>query len=128
MRYDYNIVQECFIREDGLGKKYPLNITEARRIMTLLELGNSIPEIRNKIQFHSNKVSESTIKNFIAQVKKGNISLEGDYPAPNEVMFELTLSERVDRLEEAIDEIKEQLNAPCTCKTEESRWKRWLKM
>ncbi len=128
MKYNYSIEQECFIREDNLGKKYPINITEARRIMTLVDLGNSVSEIRNKIRFKSNKVAESTIKNFIIQVRNGNISLDGDYPAPADVVFELTLDERISRLEEDIAEIKEQLNAPCTCKNEdESRWKKWLK-
>lgn len=109
MKYEYNIEKEAFIREDGLGKKFHINITEARRIITLHDLGNTISEIRNKIQFQSNKVSESTINNFINQVEKGNIDLNGDYPAPSNVIFDLTLEERIDNIEEAINRIEEEL-------------------
>lgn len=106
MRYNYNVEDECFIREDGLGKKYFINITEARRIVTLQNLGNSIPEIRNKISFQSNKVSESTIANFLNQINKGNIDLSGDYPAPSNAVFELTLEERISNLESRMSELE----------------------
>ena len=69
MNYEYDINQECFIREDGLGKKFFINSTEAHRIMNMYNLGNSIGEIRNKISFRNpSKVTESTIKNFINNV------------------------------------------------------------
>ena len=114
MKFNYDVEEECFIREDGLGKKYFINITEARRIVTLQDFGNTVPEIRNKIQIKSNKVSESTISNFLNQVKKGNIDLNGDYPAPSDVVFELTTDERVRNLEERLNSIEDMLNKKVT--------------
>lgn len=115
MRYKYDIDNEYFVREDGLGKKFHINITEARRIMTLSNLGNTAPEIRSKINFNSRKVYESTINNFINQVKKGNISLEGDYPAPKIIFEDLTLEERINQLEERVKELEDK---ECGCRIE----------
>ena len=56
MRYNYDSDNECFVREDGLGKKIWINSVEAQRIITLYDLGNNIPEIRNKIRFNSKKI------------------------------------------------------------------------
>lgn len=111
MKYNYDVENECFIREDGLGKKFHINITEARRIVTLHDLGNTVSEIRNKIQFQSNKVSEITIRNFLKQIGNGNIDLTGDYPAPSNVVFELTLEERISNLEERVKELENKKEA-----------------
>ena len=111
MKYNYDVENECFIREDGLGKKFHINITEARRIVTLHDLGNNVSEIRNKIQFQSNKVSEITIRNFLKQIGNGNIDLTGDYPAPSNVVFELTLEERISNLEERVKELEDKKEA-----------------
>ena len=111
MKYNYDIDKECFTREDGLGKKFYINITEARRIVTLSDLGNTVSEIRNKIQFQSNKVSEITIRNFLKQIGNGNIDLTGDYPAPSNVVFELTLEERISNLEERVKELEDKKEA-----------------
>ena len=77
MNYKYDVEQECFVREDGLGKKFWINVTEAQRIMTLYDLGNSVSEIRNKIQFNG-EVYESTIRNFIRNVQEGKIEIPTD--------------------------------------------------
>ena len=111
MKYNYDVENECFIREDGLGKKFHINITEARRIVTLHDLGNTVSEIRNKIQFQSNKVSEITIRNFLKQIGNGNIDLTGDYPAPSNVVFELTLEERISNLEERVKGLEDKKEA-----------------
>ena len=127
MKYNYDVKTECFIREDGLGKKFHINITEARRIVTLHDLGNSVGEIRNKIQFQSNKVSESTISNFLNQVKKGNIDLTGDYPAPSNVVFDLTTDERITELEDKVSELEDKLKEFYPKKNVSERFKEWLK-
>ena len=122
MKYNYDAKNECFVREDGLGKKFFINSHEAQRIMTMVDLGYSIPRICNKIQFASDKVYESTVTNFINNVKEGNIIVSDEYPAPNGVLESLTVEDRISRLEDrvtALEEIKEN-------KTE-SRWKKWLK-
>ena len=112
MKYKYDVDNEWFVREDNLGKKFHINITEARRIMTMVNLGNSIAEIRNKISFSSNKVYESTINNFINQVEKGNISLDGDYPAPKVVLEDLTVAERISKLEDRVTALEELQDKP----------------
>ena len=122
MKYNYDAKNECFVREDGLGKKFFINSHEAQRIMTMVDLGYSIPRICNKIQFASDKVYESTVTNFINNVKEGNIIVSDEYPAPNGVLESLTVEDRISRLEDrvtALEEIKEN-------KTE-SMWKKWLK-
>lgn len=127
MKYNYDVKTECFIREDGLGKKFHINITEARRIVTLHDLGNTISEIRNKIQFQSNKVSETTIKNFLKQVENGNIDLTGDYPAPSNVVFDLTTDERINQLEDRIKELEDKIKDINPEKSLSERFKKWLK-
>ena len=104
MKYNYDSDKECFVREDGLGKKFYINSSEALRIMSLHELGNTVPEIRNKMTFHSKKVSESSINNFINNVKQGNIVVDGDYPVPT--VEDLTIEQRISRLEDELDEFK----------------------
>ena len=110
MKYNYNVEQECFIREDGQGKKYHINITEAKRIVTLDNLGNTASEIRNKIQFQSNRVSESTITNFLNQIEKGNINLSGDYPAPVNVVMDLSVDERISNLEDRVKTLEDKFS------------------
>lgn len=110
MNYEYDINQECFIRSDGLGKKFFINSTEAHRIMNMYNLGNSIGEIRNKINFRNpSKVTESTIKNFINNVNKGNIDLSKVEPAPFVDVLEITLDERVESLEQRVSVLEDML-------------------
>lgn len=129
MRYDYDAKNECFVREDGLGKKFFINSHEAQRIMTMVDLGYSIPRICNKIQFASDKVYESTVTNFINNVKEGNIIVSDEYPAPENAIRELTVEDRISRLEERISSLEELANDKIS-ETEKSftkRWKKWLK-
>ena len=129
MRYDYDVKNECFVREDGLGKKFFINSHEAQRIMTMVDLGYSIPRICNKIQFASDKVYESTVANFINNVNEGNIIVSDEYPAPNGVIESLTVEDRISRLEERISSLEELANDKIN-ETEKSftkRWKQWLK-
>ena len=126
MRYEYDVKQECFVREDGLGKKFYINSTEAHRIMTMYSLGNSIGEIRNKIQFvNPRKVTESTIKNFIINVNEGNIELSDELPTPVNDVIELTLESRVTRLEERISVLEDELE--CRESSKFDKVKSWIK-
>ena len=126
MKYNYDVKNECFVREDGLGKKFFINSHEAQRIMTMVDLGYSIPRICNKIQFASDKVYESTVTNFINNVKEGNIIVSDEYPAPENAIRELTVEDRISRLEERVSTLEDLMND----KKEEpitKRWKKWLK-
>lgn len=114
MKYNYDKELEAFVREDGLGKKIWINAMEGQRIMTLYELGNSVPEIRNKITFNSRKVYESSIVNFIKNVEEGNIVIPTDVPAPLETS--LTIEERISRLEDDLAEFKLKFSEKtCEC-------------
>lgn len=104
MKYNYNSDLECFEREDKLGKKLWVNNVEAQRIVTLYQLGNSVPMIRNKITFHSRKVTESTIENFLKNYHNGDIVLPDiDYVPVNE---DLTIEQRISNLENEVEELK----------------------
>lgn len=126
MRYNYDVEKECFVREDGLGKKIWINITEAQRIVTLYELGNSISQINSKINFNSKKVGESTVKNFLNNVHEGNIEINGDYPAPVGVIEDISFDERVSNLEARVSEIESILSNNGE-NTKLERFKKWLK-
>lgn len=109
MKYEYDADLECFVRVDGLGKKFWINSSEAQKICTLQNLGYSIPKITHKINFSSDKVTESTIINFCKNVSEGNIIVDGDYPAPRESILELTMDTRIDNLEERVGELENRL-------------------
>lgn len=110
MKYKYDDNQECFIRVDGLGKKFYINSTEAHRIITMYNLDNSIGEIRNKIHFKNpKKVTESTIKNFINNVNNGNIDLSKVEFAPIDDVMDITLDDRVESLEQRIGILEDML-------------------
>lgn len=129
MKYNYNSELECFIREDGLGKKIWINSTEAHRIMTMYDLGNSIGEIRNKIKFtYPRKVTESTITNFIRNVREGNIILDDNLPAPSDLVVDLTLDERVRRVEDRLDILEELLGSHNNDETLSEKVKSWIRL
>lgn len=124
MRYKYDASRECFIREDGLGKKFYINSTEAHRIMNMYSFDNSIGEIRNKIQFnHPRKVTESTIKNFINNVKNGNIELTDDLPAPVEDVMNITMDDRMESLEQRMSVLEDMI---CNKKSFSDKVKSWI--
>ena len=110
MRYNYNSELEAFQREDGLGKKIWINSVEAQRIVTLKELGYSIGEICSKIQFNSGKVYESTVINFLRNVDEGNIIVSNDYPAPKQVVRDLTIEEKYNNLENRVNELEARMS------------------
>ena len=128
MKYNYNAKCECFVREDGLGKKLFINSHEAQRIMTMLDLGYSVPRITAKIQFKSDKVSESTVANFIKNVRDGNIVVSEDYPAPDNQVEELTIEMRLSNLEEEFKEFKDKISNPNPEKTVSDKVKSWIRL
>ena len=110
MRYDYDASKECFIREDGLGKKFYINSTEAQRIITMNDLGYSTAQICAKIKFNSGKVYESTVNNFLRNVNEGNIIVSEDYPAPQLDVDDFVESNRLDDLEKRISDLEDKFS------------------
>lgn len=133
VQYEYDIEEEGFRRVDRRGKILPINIMEARRIASLLDLGWGADAIHNKMVYTQSGVTRTTTKSFIKNYRNGNINLDGDYPAPVKVMEAMDtevrlndLDNRVANLENIISELKSDCFAggfaTCGC-SEERNWK-----
>lgn len=127
MKYNYNAGEECFVREDGLGKRFYINSSEAQRIITMRDLGYTIPKICSKMNFTSGKVYESTVRNFLKNVDDGDLIVSEDYPAPAHQIMELTLEDRLSRLENEFEEFKKKINDPTPNESISNKVKSWLK-
>lgn len=99
VKYEYRPELEVFRRIDNRGPSLKFNIVEARRIQSLMDLGYKAPSIMNKIDF-VNDVSMTNLRTFMNNLIDGNINLEGDYPAPTELVESMTDNDRLNRLEE----------------------------
>lgn len=120
VKYEYDVEEEGFRRVDRRGRILPINITEARRIESLLNLGWGVDAIHSKMVY-TQKVSKTTTRSFIKNLKEGNINLEGDYPAPTKQMEEMDLEARLTRMENDIEDLKKR---PCSCQEQsDSNWK-----
>ena len=102
VKYNYNVEMEAFKRADNRGKAIYVNVTEAQRIVSMLELGYSVADICGKISLNSPKGSLTTIKSFIRNYKSGNIEIPTDAPAPSNVYDSMDNEVRLDELEERV--------------------------
>lgn len=118
MRYDYDVETESFIRIDGRGRPLKFNITEAKRIESLRNLGFSVQKIYDKMDF-VNDVTVTNLRTFIKNMENGELSTEGDYPAPTPVFKDLDLEARVSSLEERFTDLEKLMkliqNGECFC-------------
>ena len=103
MRYEYDVQTETFRRIDGRGRPLEFNITEAKRIESLRNLGFSVQKIYDKIDF-ANDVSITNLRTFIRNLENGELSTDGEFPAPTPVIKDLDLEVRVQRLEQKVNE------------------------
>lgn len=122
VKYEYDVATESFKRVDNRGNKLKINITEARRIESLLNLGHNPNYIWNKINF-INDVSITTVRTFIKNLEAGNIDLEGDYPAPALLMEDMTMEARVKRLEDVVFTPKKACDCSCDSLSKNKSWK-----
>ena len=128
VKYYYDIDEEGFKREDRRGRMLPINITEARRIQSLLDLGWGVDSIDKKMNYTSPMATPTTTKSFVKNLKEGNISLEGDYPAPSKVMEHMDLEARLNAIEQRLDALENQ-ECTCSCESEDSSWRNlWGKL
>lgn len=131
-KYKYNSDLECFERfQDGkpYGKKLWVNIIEARKIVTLYQLGNSVGLIQSKMTFASKKASGHTVKTIIQLYESDEIELDGDYPAPSMDFDNLTVESRMDTLEERVRILEEKMTCECKSNDDEgfmSKVKSWI--
>ena len=79
------------------------NITEAKRIESLRNLGFSVQKIYDKLDF-ANDVSITNLRTFIRNLENGELSTDGEFPAPTPVIKDLDLEVRVQRLEQKVNE------------------------
>lgn len=117
MRYDYDVETETFRRIDGRGRALEFNIVEARRIESLRNLGFSVQKIYDKIDF-ANDVTVTNVRTFVKNLENGELSTEGEFPAPTPVFKDLDLEARVRTLEQEVEQLKNK---------EEKRWLQKLK-
>jgi len=103
MRYEYDVETETFRRIDGRGRPLEFNIIEAKRIESLRNLGFSVQKIYDKIDF-ANDVSITNLRTFIKNLESGELSTEGEFPAPTPVIKDLDLEVRVQKLEQQMNE------------------------
>lgn len=108
VEYEYRPELEVFRRKDNRGPSLRFNITEARRIQSMIDLGMNPHAIYSKIDF-VNDVSLTSVRTFINNLKNGNIDLDGDYPAPTEVFKDMDIELRIEQLENDLNEFKKKL-------------------
>lgn len=116
VEYKYNVELEQFRRVDNRGPSLPFNITEARRIQTMMDLGIKAPSILKKIDF-SHEVSMTNLRTFMNNLEQGNIvGLDEDYPAPVGQFMDMDLDSRVLGLEKrvkSLEDIMSELKTDC---------------
>ena len=120
VRYEYRVDEEDFKRIDNRGRPIKINITEARQIESLLNLGYSITKIYDKVDFYED-VSITTLRTFVRNLKEGDIDLEGDYPAPVYIKKDIDLEARVFKLEQDIGKFESMLNELSEKLTEDNK-------
>ena len=111
MKYEYNSQLGCFERSDGLGKKIWVTMTEAQRIVTLRDLGNSIGEIQAKMSFVSSKATSYSVKTILAKYDDGSINIDMSVPAPDIQFKDMGIEERISDLEKRLSKLEESFNS-----------------
>jgi len=109
-KYEYIPKMEAFRRVDARGKPLFVNITEAQRIVSLLDLGYSMTDIQSKITLTNPKGTGTTVRSFVKNYLDGNIELPTDAPAPTRVFESMTDNDRLNELEERVSRLEEQYN------------------
>lgn len=107
MKYEYNSQLGCFERSDGLGKKIWVTMTEAQRIVTLRDLGNSIGEIQAKMSFTSSKATSYSVKTILAKYEDGSINIDMSVPASDIQFKDMGVEERISDLERRLSKLEE---------------------
>lgn len=77
VKYEYNPDLEVFRRVDNRGPSLKVNIMEARRIKSMMDLGIKAPTILMKIDF-VNPISMTNLRTIMKNIEKGNLELDGD--------------------------------------------------
>lgn len=124
VKYDYDVENECFSRVDGRGKSYKINIYEGKRIESLRGIGYSVQKIYDKMTFN-NEVTITNLRSFIRNLEEGNISVDGDYPAPVQNFEKLDTEARITELERKVESLQSNKESK-TDKSILGRVKAWM--
>jgi len=131
VKYNYNVEMEAFKRSDNRGKAIYVNVAEAQKIVSMLELGYSVADICGKVSLNSPKGSLTTIKSFIRNYKSGNIEIPKDAPAPSNVYDSMDYDVRFEELENRVSVLEDMMTShTCECGNEKSfkdKVKSWIK-
>lgn len=107
VNYNYDVNKEAFVRSDKRGRALYVNISEANRIISLLDLGHSITDIQMKVVLVNPKGTATTVKNFIKNYTEGKINMPENAPAPSKIFQSLTDNDRLNNLEERVSKLEE---------------------
>ena len=110
VKYKYDVEKEVFVRVDNRGRHLYVNIVEANRIVNMINLGQSVSSITEKVRLSNPKGTFTTINSFIKNYKLGNIEMPVDAPAPVNLVSSMTNSDRLDELEERVSELENKYN------------------
>ena len=110
MKYVYDVDRECFKRIDNRGKSLHVNITEANRIVNLLNLNYSVPAIINKVSLVDPQATQTTVKSFIRNYNEGNIEIPTDAPVPSRIFDEMTIEINYNDLEERVKSLEDRMS------------------
>lgn len=105
VKYVYNPDLEVFRRVDNRGPSLKVNIIEARRIKSMMDLGIKAPTILVKIDF-VNPISMTNLRTIMKNIEKGNLELDGDYPVPTNQLDDINTEIRLTNLEERMNELE----------------------
>ena len=123
MNWIYNSKLGCFERSDKVGKKLWVTMTEAQRIITLRDLGNSMGEIQAKMSFVSSKASSYSVKTILERYDNGELIIDMDVPVTDVEWNDLSYDSKINDLELRIKHLEDIISE----NKNESWWKRWLK-
>lgn len=123
MNWIYNSKLGCFERSDKVGKKLWVTMTEAQRIITLRDLGNSMGEIQAKMSFVSSKASSYSVKTILERYDNGELIIDMDVPVTDVEWNDLSYDSKINDLELRIKHLEDIISENKV----ESWWKRWLK-
>ena len=113
--YEYDIEDEVFKRKINEndkkgGKSLYVNITEANKIISLVNLGYTIPVITKRVELSNPKAGSTTVRTFITRYKNGDIIIPKDAPAPSSVFESITDSDRLNALEKRVTDLENKFS------------------
>lgn len=109
--YTYDEQCECFKRDDNRGRPLAVNVSEAQKIVSLMDLGYSMNEITGRVSLSDPKATVSTIRSFIRNYRNGNIKMPVDAPAPTRNFENFSNDIKIEELERRVSELEKKIQS-----------------